>query len=317
MVELIQRLHETTTHLDLGLPGFSTQYSLHSQEHAAYADYASSKFTFLGHLIDELKATPCSIVIMAQSGTIQTLLEDYVAMKHVYARRHDRASASASQESAAPVLGLKVELLVSGSHSAIELEQRPVLIIAFDASFDAQDSQVTLIREKFLSPTTPHVPIIHLLVANSSEHIDACLPKSMPSPARLKLLVRATYQAQAHLGGEPTYVPDPSDEPEGRSMDYSDLQRAIRKSPGRKLSLIAKMVVEAALSTDFDTNWGLSPMPPLQLDEFDSTPSKPSRAASSTPAKGRARSRTPISRAATPIRKRLLVSIPIFVRAYR
>ncbi|EXJ93600.1 hypothetical protein A1O1_01992 [Capronia coronata CBS 617.96] len=309
MVELIQRLHDTTTHLDLGLPGFGAQYSTQSEHHAAYANYAGSKFSFLGHLVDMLKRVECSIIVMARAGPIQDLLEQYLTLKHINVRRQDRMAASKSPTPDRPSTEFQVHLVSTMSTHQVSFSPKPILMIAFDASFDSQDPQVMRIRSHFApKPPTP-MPVIHLLISNSSEHVDRCLPKSLPSPMRLKALVRATYQARPNLGGKPTYVPDVSDEPEGRPMDFSDLQRALRKSPERKLIMLASIVARASLAQNFDDNWNLGSLPELQLTEIDDAPPKGSgtTTVSETPKEPLPRSRTPVSRADTPSgRKRLL-----------
>ncbi|KAK5211355.1 hypothetical protein LTR41_002815 [Exophiala xenobiotica] len=311
MTELIQLLNDTVTHMDLGLPGISTQYSIQSEQHAAYANYAGSKFSLLGHLVDMLKHVECSIVIMTQAGSIQDLLEHYLKLKHVSVRRQDRLAASAFRS---PVPDrapseFQVELVSTFSTHSVVFPLKPILMIAFDASFDAQDPQVMRIRQHF-SPKPPALlPVVHFIVSNSSEHVDRCLPKDMPSPARLRILVRALYQARPNLGGKPTYVRSPSDEPEGRPMDFADLQRALRKSPERKLAILASIITRASLSQDWDTNWSLGSMPELQLTEMDTLPQRSSGVptVAATPREPAARSRTPASRSGTPsVRKRLL-----------
>jgi hypothetical protein len=310
MNELIQRLHDTTTHIDLGLPGIPTQYSINPEQHAAYANYAGSKFSLLGHLVDPLKQVECSIVIAAQSGAIQDLLEQYLATKEVNVRRHDRIATSQSQNLDRR-RDFQVELMSTMSGDPVNLDRTPLLMIAFDASFDAQDPQVKRVREMNLNSSPKLVPVVHLLVTNSSEHVDLCIPRSLPSPARLKLLVRATYQARPNLGGKPTYVPNASDEPEGRAMDFSDLQRALRKSPERKLSMLASIITRAAMSQDFDSQWGLGSVSALQLTEVDDTPPKVSgtTTVAETPKEPFPRSRTPISRADTPSGKKRLLEV--------
>ncbi|ETI24231.1 hypothetical protein G647_03600 [Cladophialophora carrionii CBS 160.54] len=308
MNDMIQRLHDTVTHMDLGLPGFSTQYSVNSQEHAAYANYAGTKFLFLGYLVDFLHLVGVSIVIMSREGQIQDLLEQYLKMKHVVVRRQDRIARSKSPATDRLNTDFSVELVSTWSTHEVDLRSRPCLMIAFDASFDAQDPQVARIRAQFHSPPRL-MPVLHLLVANSSEHVDRCLPKSLPSPMRLKALVRYTYSALPNLGGKPFVIQLDSDVPEGRPMDFSDLQKGVRKSPERKIAEIARIVGKAAVSPDFGTLFTLE-TPLLELTELDETPSmKPSRTTTrpETPRDGAARSRTPVSRADTPSgRKRLL-----------
>lgn len=311
MNEMIQLLNDTVTHMDLGLPGFSTQYSIGSEEHAAYANYAGSKFSLLGHLVDILKPVECSIVIMCRPGVMQDLLEQYLTMKHIDVRRMDRIAASKSPIPDRQPRDFQVDIVGTFSTHQVVFPRRPILMIAFDASYDSQDPQVQRIRQYF-SPKPPSLlPVIHLLVSNSSEHVDRCLPKDMPSPSRLKLLVRATYQARPNLGGKPTYVPDDSDEPEGRPMDFSDLQRALRKSPERKLARLAALIARASVSQDFETYWSLGLMPELQLTEMDNLPSK--LTGDSIVSEGikepAARSRTPVSRAGTPSGKKRLLDV--------
>lgn len=311
MMELIQLLNDTVTHMDLGLPGISTQYSIQSEQHAAYANYAGSKFSLLGHLVDMLKHVECSIVIMTQAGTIQDLLEHYLKLKHVSVRRQDRLAASRSPVPDRAPSEFQVELVSTFSTHSVVFPLKPILMIAFDASFDTQDPQVMRIRQYF-SPKPPALlPVVHFIVSNSSEHVDRCLPKDMPSPARLKLLVRAIYQARPNLGGKPTYVRSPSDEPEGRPMDFADLQRALRKSPERKLAILASIITRASLSQDWDTNWTLGSMPELQLTEMDILPQRSSGVptVSTTPREPAARSRTPASRSGTPSGKKRLLEV--------
>lgn len=298
MIELIGRLHDTTTHIDLGLPGIPTQYTIASQEHAAYAEYAGSKFVFLGDLIEYFKRRECTIVIMAKSGATQDLLEEYLVMKKVKVRRHERAYHS-QQDPLSQMTDPTIEIVSTRPADIVTIDSNPDLIIAFDASFDALDPQVKSLRAQ----STETVPIIHLLVTNSSEHVERCLPVSMPSPIRLRLLVRATYQAQMNLGGNPTIIHKPSDEIEGRPMDLGDISRAVRKSPNRKLEMIAAVVANATLSEDFAANWTLPSMPELVLEELDESPSTESTV-STTPGRSRARSQTPLSRGANQTRNR-------------
>ena len=303
MNELIDRLHDTTTHFDLGLPGFATQYSIRSEQAMKYALYAGSKFMFLGYLIDMMKQVECSIVIASKAGPVQDLIYDFLKMKHVRVQRHNRPGSARSVTPEVHRATLKIDLVSTTSDLELHLSQSPILVIAFDCSFDNQSPQIRRIRELNSHGRDQLLPVVHLLVNNSSEHIDRCLRKAMPSPQRLKVLVRATYQAKANLGGLPTYVPHPSDEPVGRQMDLHDLQRGVRKSPSRKMDQIASLVAQGALSGDFERYWTLGPMPDVQYDELDDTPPKISRAATgantaaATPRDARARSRTPISRA--------------------
>ena len=312
MIELMDLLNDAVTHFDLGLPGFATQYSIDPGHTTAYAQYAGSKFVFLGHLIDMLIRVDCTLIIASKSGQVQDLLVDYLRKKQVRVHRFDRPGSSRSITPDIHQATLKVDVIGTSSDFEINVSPRPALMIAFDSSFDSQSPHIARIREIHSQGRNVLLPVLHLLVQNSSEHIDRCLRKAMPSPQRLKLHVRATYQARGNLGGSPSYVPAIGDEPEGRPMDVHDLQRGVRKSPNRKLEMMAAIVAKAVLS-GFQEGWGLGDMPLVEYEELEDTPPRSSRVttnantATATPRDGRARSRTPLSRAGTPSgRKRLL-----------
>ena len=309
MNEMIQLLHDTVTHMDLGLRGLaSTQYSINSQEHAAYANYAGAKFSFLGYLVDMLKQVGVSIIVMSCEGQIQDLLEQYLKMKHIATKRQDRIARSKSPAPDRLNTDFQVELIGTWTTHAVDIRSRPCLMLAFDASFDAADPQVARIRAKFGPGKL--MPVVHLIVANSSEHVDRCLMKSLPSPIRLKALVRYTYRALPHLGGKLKWIRKESDIPDNRPMDLSDVQKGVRKSPERKLQLSADMIGRAAVSPDFALSWTLGVPAALELTEMDETPSlRPSRAVTrpETPRDFLVGPGTPASRAGTPSgRKRLL-----------
>ena len=313
MNELMELLNNVVTHLDLGLPGSATQYSIRPDEAPAYAQYAGSKFVFLGHLIDILMRVDCTLIIACKAGQSQDLLVNYLKKKGVRVHRFDRPGSSRSVTPDIHQATLKVDVISTSSDFETNVSPRPALLIAFDSSFDSQDPHIRRIRELNSQGRHRLLPVLHLLVQNSSEHVDRCLRRAMPSPQRLKLLVRATFQARSNLGGSPTYVPAIGDEPEGRPMDIHDLQRGVKKSPNRKLNMVAAIVAQAALSTDYEDKWTLGDMPPIEYEELEDTPPKSSRVtttantATATPRDGRARSRTPLSRAGTPSgRKRLL-----------
>lgn len=299
MQEMLRRLNDTVTHFDLGL-GMQTQYSVNSQENAAYADYAGSKFVMLGYLIDQFKDKDCSMAIFSQQGELQDLLSSYLRMKHITVHRPDRSAENGASRTSS---NFTVELFSSYSGESHSLQRKPALIMAFDVSFSAADPQVKALQQQFGND----IPVIHLLVINSSEHVERCVPEALTSNIRLKVVVRTTYLAAPSLGGEITYVPDESDQPaDGRPMDMSDLQRAVRKSPERRMALIADILADAALNGDFVEKWDIGGMPELKLAPFE-TPFRVSRAASRTPQPRTPRALTPLSRAITPMgRKRLL-----------
>jgi hypothetical protein len=311
MIELMERLQDTTTHMDLGLPDFATQYSVQTQEATAYAEYAGSKFVFLSQLLVGLATVQSSIVIASKPGPVCDLLAAFLTMKKVTVRRHDlpTSARSATPEEARSMC--TVDLVTTTADHEIALSTRPNVMIAFDASFDNQSSHIRRIRELYSIGRDQPLPVIHLLVANSAEHIDRCLRKAMPSPQRLKLLVRGTYLAHRHLGGDPSYIPSLRREPDpDATMDVHTFQREVRKSPNRKVQLIAWIVARATVDRHFSDCGEFNEPPDIQYDELAETPPKLSEnttaaaTAAPTPRDGRLRTRSPASRSATPSGKK-------------
>jgi hypothetical protein len=318
MIELMERLQDTTTHMDLGLPDFATQYSIQTQEATAYAEYSGSKFVFLNQLIVGLATVQSSIVIASKPGPVCDLLAAFLAMKKVTVRRHDRPNSarSATPEEARSMC--TVELVTTTSDHEVTLLTRPNVMIAFDASFDNQSSHIRRIRELNSIGRDQPLPVIHLLVSNSAEHVDRCLRKAMPSPQRLKLLVRGTYLAHRHLGGDPSYVPSLRRELDGDiTMDVHTFQREVRKSPNRKIQLIAWIVARASVDRHFSDCEELNDPADIQYDDLAETPPKLSEnttaavTAAPTPRDGRLRTRSPASRSATPSGKKRLLDVDL------
>jgi Class II histone deacetylase complex subunits 2 and 3 len=294
MRRLINRLNDTTTHLDLGLDGPATQYADNSVNEATWTYYASSKFAFLYHLIESLRYRDCCIAIIAKEGLTLDLLEKYMKANHVNYRRPPGFDAASTYRIEGSTGQMQVDLIASGSDFERKMTRRPALIVAFDTSFDAQDTQVRQIREQFGSDGSL-IPIIYPMVINSAEHVDICIPKSMPSPQRFQMVVQTTFRARDSLGGDPVIItsPPPSDSPSSIMNAFV----ALKKSLGKRFNLIAEAVAHAAMSEDFDSNWVI-PTAALELE-----PQSDSSSGLNT-----TMSTSPKSRAGTPsVQKRLLV----------
>lgn len=298
MRRLINRLNDTTTHLDLGLDGPVMQYSDNPINEATWTYYASSKFAFLYHLVESLRYQDCCIAIIAKEGLTLDLLEKYMKANHVNYRRPPGFDAASTSRIEGSTGLIRIDLIASASGLERKMAIRPALIVAFDSSFDIQDTQVRQIREEFGSDGTL-IPIIYPMIINSAEHVDICIPKGMPSPQRFQMVVQTTFRARDSLGGDPVIItsPPPADLPSSMSLNAFV---ALKKSLGKRFTLIAEAVAHAAMSEDFDSNWVIPPAV-LELEPLSDTSSGVNTA----------RSTSPQSRAGTPsVQKRLLVIQP-------
>jgi hypothetical protein len=128
MRQLIHRLNDTTTHLDLGLGVPATQSSDNSVNEATWAYYASSKFAFLHHLITLLRYQDCYIAIIAKEGVTLNLLEAYMKGYKVNYRRPSGFGVASPCRSTRQV---RIDLIATGSDLRgfrIGLEGVPVLV---------------------------------------------------------------------------------------------------------------------------------------------------------------------------------------------
>ena len=292
MSQLIDRLNDTTTHLDLGLDGPGTQHPSDPEKEAQWSYYASPKCAFLWHLIEALRNEECYVIIMARDGPNMDLLEAYMRAKHVNYRRPPQFDAAEAYPTEGSHGMLRVDLLATNTSRDRPLTRRPILLIAFDTSFDPQDPQVQSIRQPFEVKGQP-VPILHPLIQNSAEHVELCISRSMPSPKRFQLLVEATYRARIYLGGDPIIIQ--SQEVEDLSS-MSSAFAAVRKSFERRFSASASRIATAALSNDVDSRW---PVFEVDLDLDTTADTSPSSVA-------RPRSASPRSRAWTPATQKRL-----------
>jgi Class II histone deacetylase complex subunits 2 and 3 len=302
MAALIGCLDNIISLIDLGYDGMMTQSSYTSSQLAEWAVKISSKFAFVRALIDALQGHDSSIIVFARAGQTQQVFENFLSDAKVDIRTYT--------SSGDPALGITaqgkctVHLVAAGQKPNIALKPGPSLIIAFDTSYDPRSDYVLDLR----GDESKQIPVIHLLVSNSSEHIDRCLPVNMPSPQRNRLLMQTILRGASHMGkilSEESHVTHEyySLLSGGTRMYDDDLQRkeqTFMKMPDFHLKQLALQVAKALLSKEFSFNWStLPPMPPLKLDDIPGLMTQQLRLPSPSP--------VPPSPIGTPsLRKRLL-----------
>jgi len=202
MHTMIERINQITTDSDLDSDSTLTQHQVSAADEANWAEVCSAKFQFLRHLIDAARASDKHVVILASPGRLLDILETFLkGNRAVYVRPDKMRRSNSTAEGP-----LKFTLLATTESSFII--STAALVIAFDGSANAQDSQVTASRVHMLK-VGQLSPLIHLLVANSAEHIDRCLPSSLRGPQRLQALVSCVAQTRHKVGQLPLEMPGP------------------------------------------------------------------------------------------------------------
>ncbi|KGQ01489.1 hypothetical protein PAAG_11839 [Paracoccidioides lutzii Pb01] len=195
MRKMINRLDNITTHPDLNdqpaAPGANPV------KEAAWAEYSSSKFQFLGYLIDVARNDDFHIIIVAKTDMVVKIVENYLIGKG-FTHTQPAADTSGDTELALSSGQLSFGVRVATDERISQPYKTPVAIIALDNSFDAENPAIRQIRSSF-SPTDSLLPVIRLLVSNTLEHIERCLPQTSEL-TKLHLLVKCTQDLSDTAG---------------------------------------------------------------------------------------------------------------------
>lgn len=194
--EMLSRVNQVTTHVDLVNGDLMTQQQTSPEEEAIWAENCSAKFQFLHHLFHCIRDLDLHIGIIARPGRLLDIIETFLKGRYIVYNRPDTLTRSDSRIAKGR---MEVSLIASGEEGAATLPKAANLIVALDGSFDAQDVQIGILRSH-LTMVGQLSPIIHLLVYNSAEHIERCLPKLMDPIDRLRKIVSCMTQTRHEVG---------------------------------------------------------------------------------------------------------------------
>jgi Class II histone deacetylase complex subunits 2 and 3 len=257
---MIRQLNDTVIHTDLGLNGPATQVVPSSQE-ALWAEDASSKFAFLGEMINLLRGSNHHVVVTAGSGPKLDLLHNYLIGKGVNCRRHFDFGTTTARETSRSADQMMYTLISTQNGALKELPRSSSLLIAFDDSLDAAILPEWCSTERF-------VPVLLLLVVNSAEHVGRCIPKDVPEPERLRRLIKAAVHVHKQLGEMPFH----SDFRQAFNLDQGGRLALVKKDLGAKIAYAATKTAEALSSQNFALNFTLRPISELDLSGLEDYP---------------------------------------------
>lgn len=215
---LLSRVNAVTTHVDLDCKAILSngRYTLGEGEEspadeARWAENCSAKFQFLGYLIEASRDLDVLITIVATSDHLRDIIKTFLTGKEVAYTCEDTEMQPdpRSSRSDRPVTRGKfaVALVSSKGDVSSVSRRRANLVIAFDVHFNVKSRKVMTLREDHdgRSKGSQLVPVIHLLVYGSGEHIERCLPNDLDSWARVKHIVSYITQTRHRVG---QLVPD-------------------------------------------------------------------------------------------------------------
>jgi hypothetical protein len=104
---------------------------------------------------------------------------------------------------------ITVTLQETGENGAIYVASDAHLVIAFDRTFNPHDRHVEIMRNHpFI--VGKKCPVFHLLIQNSVEHVDMCVPSTLDEEPRLQTVVYYVTQARQEVGVLPLGYPSPT-----------------------------------------------------------------------------------------------------------
>ncbi|KAI5305635.1 hypothetical protein KEM56_003795, partial [Ascosphaera pollenicola] len=226
MITLIDRLNNICTHPDLNRP--LTAINQNPAAETKWAEYQSSKFEFLGRLIVAAATEAMHIVIFSKPGKPMHLLETYFLGRNFI--RNPSAEADAPpQETSFSKIDLSFGIRSTADETMRVPFQPPSLIIALDATFDAKNPAVYSLRSTYAETEGQLVPVVRLIIAKSSEHIERCLPSGGGMEALRFLVQRTEELSEAYSPYSQTY--DFHSDDAERVIEFAKFPPSLRRWP--------------------------------------------------------------------------------------
>lgn len=207
MHDLLEKLENFSVHQDLEDPRVVRESSASpgktSKTESQWAEESSAKFRFLGQLLATSRAEEVHVAILARPGASLNFLERFLRGYKFAFTRPDRHTFLES-----PVTGaMQITLLPTGPLGAGFVLRPATVVVAMDKSVDVDDEQVVALRRHVL-----HVgqlaPVLRLVVANSVEHVERCIPTGLDETLRRQTLVSCIAHARHEVGRLPPGCPD-------------------------------------------------------------------------------------------------------------
>lgn len=233
---LIEELDNIAVHTDLNIAEHVKRSQPDVHKEASWAEYSSAKFLFLGQLIEIAGAQNMHILFILGKKETSELVERYFIGKG-FAPVRPRAEMRGHVELSLINGSLSVGILSTEHDGTVETYRPPAVIFALDSSFNASSPTVEHLRTTY-ARNGNLLPVVHLIIANSSEHIQRCLP-DLPEAQSLRLLVHILKSLVDMLG------------------DLQDNALGVQDD--------AEEIFTCLMSDDFNANWNLPAVEPLHI----------------------------------------------------
>jgi hypothetical protein len=226
---MIDRLKMICDHQDLIDADSATQQMEPDHQQARWAENISTKCIFLAEFFNSLRSIDTHIALLVRSGRMMDILEALFRTNGYRYSRPDRPPNPAGQ-------GLLRISLLPTNVSQHNFDVEPAsLVIAFDSTF-VKEPYVESLRADRLN-VNRLIPLVHLVITHSIEHLELCIKKNMNQLDRKAILVNSLSHIRQEVGK--------------LDSDYP--------SPDTAAKAVADFVVEGAIG-----EWPLLPMPDIE-----------------------------------------------------
>ncbi|PYH78516.1 hypothetical protein BO82DRAFT_405168 [Aspergillus uvarum CBS 121591] len=240
--EVLECLSNVATHPDLNVAKHLNDSQADLRQEASWAEYSSAKFLLLSYLVGSTCDRDIHLVIMVNGEKTQNVVERFLLGKGLaYTRPREEMGPGTNVEVSLAKGPLSFGVQSTRNDGIVETYKAPSAIIALDASFNTKIPSVEHMRTTF-ARHGHLLPVIRLIVSNSSEHIELCF-SNLPELQRVRLLLQYTTRLQNAVG-------DLQDDALGVAEDAEEL-------------------VSYLLSDNFNAHWSLPHIAPLHIVDLE------------------------------------------------
>ncbi|KAL4804880.1 class II histone deacetylase complex subunits 2 and 3-domain-containing protein [Aspergillus unguis] len=235
--QALERLSNAATHPDINVAQHMKDAESNLEQEAAWADYSSAKFLLLSYLIKAASHHDLHLMIAVRGDKSQNVVERYLTGKGFSYTRPREEMGSGTAVEVSMIKGvLSFGIQTTRSDGIVETYKPPAALIALDSSLDVKNPSVEHMRTTFVR--NGHLlPVLRLIVASSSEHVELCFP-GPSSPEHISFLLRYSAQLIDIVG-------DLQDDALGVHEDADE-------------------ILNCLLSDNFNASWSLPSIEPLR-----------------------------------------------------
>ncbi|KAL2846106.1 class II histone deacetylase complex subunits 2 and 3-domain-containing protein [Aspergillus pseudoustus] len=174
--QVLQRLSNAATHPDINLGEHLKDADANLEHQATWAEYSSAKFLLLSYLIKAPGDHEMHLVIAVRGDKTQGVVERYLEGKgFTYTRPRPEMGSGTNVEVSMVKGSLSFGIHNAQDDGIMETYKPPLAVIALDSSLDVKKPSMEHMRTTF-ARNGHLLPVIRLIIANSSEHVELCFP---------------------------------------------------------------------------------------------------------------------------------------------